>query len=118
MLMLGEAKGKGFETFYSRKSTQSNLDKAKIIHKHLVATKSCLLNRRCCDDYSYKGYDLYVLINTKMDAVLCEIGFVDNQTCVNAVNDDEVARAYATGIAESLRIKEKSINSKQYRSSK
>ena len=101
--------GVGFESFYSRKSTASNIEKAKIIHKHLVATKSCLKNRRCCDDYSYKGYDLYVLVNTKMDAILCEIGFVDNQTCVNAVNDDEVARAYAAGIAEAYGLKKKSV---------
>jgi len=104
----GGGAGKGFESFYSRKSTASNIAKAKIIHKHLVATKSCLLNRRCCDDYSYKGYDLYVLINTKMDAILCEIGFVDNQECVDAVNDDEVARAYANGIAEAYGLKKKS----------
>lgn len=102
--------GKGFETFYSRKSTQANINKAKIIHKHLVATKSCLLNRRCTDDYSFLKFDLYVLINTKMDAVLCEIGFVDNQDCVNAVNDDEVARAYATGIAEAYGFKKKLSN--------
>lgn len=100
-------RGKGFETLYSRKSTQANINAAKIIHKHLVATKSCLLNRRCCDDYSYLGYDLYVLINTKMDAILSEIGFVDNQECVNVVNDDEVARAYATGIAEAYGLKKK-----------
>lgn len=99
--------GKGFETYYSRKSTQANINAAKIIHKHLVATKSCLLNRRCCDDYSYLKYDLYVLINTKMDAILCEIGFVDNAECVKAVNDDEVARAYATGIAEAYGLKKK-----------
>ena len=101
--------GVGFETFYSRKSTQTNINAAKIIHKHLVATRSCLLNRRCCDDYSYKGYDLYVLINTKMDAILCEIGFVDNQECVNTVNDDEVARAYASGIAEAYGLRKKAV---------
>lgn len=99
--------GVGFETFYSRYSTQGNIDKAKIIHKYLVSTKSCLMDRRCTDDYSFLGYDLYVLKNTKMDAVLCEIGFVDNQACVNAVNDDEVARAYATGIAIAYGLKKK-----------
>ena len=102
--------GYGFETFYSRKSTQSNINHAKTIHKHLVKTKSCLMDRRCCDDYSYKGYDLYVLINTKMEAVLCEIGFVDNQECINAVNDDEVARAYASGIAEAYGLTKKVNN--------
>lgn len=103
--------GKGFETFYSRKSTASNIEKAKIIHAELCATKSCLANRRCCDDYSYKGYDLYVLINTKMDAILCEIGFVDNQSCVNAVNNDEVAKAYAAGIAKAYGLKKKAATS-------
>lgn len=101
--------GVGFETFYSRKSTAANIAKARIIHKHLVATKGCLADRRCTDDFSYKGYDLYVLINTKMDAMLFEIGFVDTQRCVNAVNNDEVARAYATGIAEAYGIKRKVI---------
>lgn len=99
--------GVGFETFYSRYSTQDNMNKAKIIHRYLVATKSCLMDRRCTDDYSYLGYDLYVLRNTKMDAILCEIGFVDNQTCVNAVNDDEVARAYTVGIATAYGLKKK-----------
>lgn len=99
--------GVGFESFYSRYSTQDNISKARIIHKYLVATKSCLKDRRFTDDYSFLGYDLYVLRNTKMDAILCEIGFVDNQTCVNAVNDDEVARAYATGIAAAYGLKKK-----------
>ena len=99
--------GVGFETFYSRKSTQSNINRAHVIHKHLVATNSCLASRRCTTDFSYKGYDFYVLINTKMEAMLFEIGFVDNQTCVNAVNDDEVARAYAEGIADAYDIKKK-----------
>jgi len=101
--------GKGFETFYSRKSTEANIKAANIIHKQLVSTKSCLVNRRCCDDYSFLKYDLYVLINTKMDAVLCEIGFVDNKECISAVNEDEVARAYATGIAEAYGLKKKVI---------
>ena len=101
--------GKGFETFYSRKSTEANIKVAKTIHKHLASTKSCLLNRRCCDDYSFLKYDLYVLINTKMDAVLCEIGFVDNKECVDAVNEDEVARAYASGIAEAYGLRKRSI---------
>lgn len=100
--------GVGFETFYSRLSTQSNRDKAKIIHRKLVNTKSCLLDRRCCDDFSYKGYDLYVLKNTKMDAYLFELGFVDNQKCINAFNDHEVARALAEGIAEAYNLKRKS----------
>lgn len=99
--------GVGFETFYSRYSTADNIRKAKIIHKYLVATKSCLKDRRCTDDYSFLGYDLYVLKNTKMDAILCEIGFVDNQDCVNAVNNDEVARAYAAGIAAAYGLKKK-----------
>ena len=102
-------KGVGFETFYSRKSTSTNVAKAKIIHKHLVKTKSCLMDRRCCSDYSFLGFDLYVLINTKMDAILCEIGFVDNKECVKAVNDDEVAKAYASGIAEAYGLKKKAI---------
>jgi len=102
--------GVGFETFYSRYSSQDNINKANIIHRHLVSTKSCLMNRRCTADYSYLGYDLYVLRNTKMDAILCEIGFVDNQACVNAVNDDEVARAYATGIAAAYGLKKKTTS--------
>ena len=106
--------GVGFETFYSRYSTQDNINKAKIIHRYLVTTKSCLMDRRCTDDYSYLGYDLYVLKNTKMDAILCEIGFVDNQACVNAVNDDEVARAYTAGIAAAYGLKKKTtINSSE-----
>jgi hypothetical protein len=99
--------GVGFETYYSRYSTVDNINKAKIIHKYLVSTKSCLKDRRCTDDYSFLGYDLYVLKNTKMDAILCEIGFVDNQTDVNAVNNDEVARAYAAGIAAAYGLKKK-----------
>lgn len=99
--------GVGFETYYSRYSTADNINKAKIIHKYLVSTKSCLKDRRCTDDYSFLGYDLYVLKNTKMDAILCEIGFVDNQTDVNAVNNDEVARAYAAGIAAAYGLKKK-----------
>lgn len=102
--------GVGFETFYSRYSTQDNINKAKTIHKYLVSTKSCLKDRRCIDDYSFLGYDLYVLLNTKMDAILCEIGFVDNQTDVNAVNDDEVARAYAAGIAAAYGLKKNEDN--------
>lgn len=99
--------GYGFESFYSRKSTQKNIDRTKIIHNRLVKTNSCLANRRCCDDFSYKGYDLYVLINTKMEAHLFELGFIDNQKCVNAFNDEEVARALAEGIAEAYNIKKK-----------
>lgn len=97
--------GVGFESFYSRYSTQSNINKCKIIHDTLCATKSCLKNRRYCDDYSYKKFDLYVLRNTKMHAILCEIGFVDNQTCINAVDNMEVARAYAEGIAKAYGLK-------------
>ena len=100
--------GVGFETFYSRKSTASNIAKANIIHKHICNTKSCLDDRRCCSDFSYKGYDFYVLVNTKMDAILVELGFVDNQKCIDAFNEDEVARALAIGIAESYSIKKKS----------
>lgn len=103
--------GKGFETFYSRYATSDAIKKGKIIHDRLCATKSCLMNRRYTSDHSYRGYDFYVLKNTKMDALLCEIGFVDNQGCVNAVNDDEVARAYAEGIASAYGLKKLSSTS-------
>ena len=102
--------GVGFESFYSRYSTAENIRRGKIIHDTLCKTKSCLKNRRYMDDYSYKGYDLYVLRNTKMDALLCEIGFVDNANCVKAINDDEVARAYVDGIASAYGLKKKSID--------
>lgn len=48
------------------------------------------------------------MINRRV--IYCEIGFVDNQTCVNAVNDDEVARAYAAGIAAAYGLKKKENN--------
>lgn len=99
--------GVGFETFYSRKSTPSNIAKANIINNHICNTKSCLTNRRCCSDFSYKGYDFYVLINTEMDAILVELGFVDNQKCIDAFNEDEVARALVEGIAAAYNIKKK-----------
>lgn len=100
--------GYGFEGFYSRYTKTETINRGKIIYDKLCNTKSCLMARRYCSDYSYKEYDLYVLKNTKMDAFLFEIGFVDNQKCVNAINDDEVARAYAEGIASAYGLKKKS----------
>lgn len=99
--------GKGIEGFYSRYASSTSIEKGKKIYNKLVATKSCLAARRFTDDFSYKKYDLYVLKNTNMEAFLFEIGFVDNQECVNAINDDEIARAYAEGIAEAYRLKKK-----------
>lgn len=101
--------GIGFEGFHSRMASSDDIAKGRIIYNRLVATKSCLDDRRYCSDYSYKGYDLYVLRNTSMPAFLFEIGFVDNQRCVNTVNEDEVARAYAEGIAEAYGLKKKNV---------
>ena len=99
--------GVGFEGFHSRYAKPSDINKGKIIYNELAKTKSCLLARRYCSDYSYKKYDLYVLKNTKMPAFLFEIGFVDNKKCIAAINDDEVARAYAEGIAKAYGLKKK-----------
>lgn len=100
--------GVGFEGFYSRFASNNDIAKGKVIYDRLVATKSCLANRRYCSDYSYLDYDLYVLKNTAMSAYLFEIGFIDNQECVNAVNNEEVARAYAEGLATAYELKKKS----------
>ncbi len=99
--------GVGFEGFYSRYAKQNDIAKGKIIYDELVKTKSCLAARRYCSDYSYKKFDLYVLKNTTMPAFLFEIGFVDNQKCINAINEDEVARAYVNGIVKAYNIKKK-----------
>lgn len=98
--------GRGFEGFYSRLQKTATT-KGKVIYDELVNTKSCLMARRFCDDYSYKGFDLYVLKNTKMEAYLFEIGFVDNAECCNAVKVEEVAKSYALGIARAYNLKKK-----------
>lgn len=102
--------GYGFEGFHSRYASANDIKKGMVIYQELVKTKSCLLSRRYCSDYSYNKYDYYVLKNTTMMAFLFEIGFVDNQKCVNAINDDEVARAYATGIAKAFGLKKKVVD--------
>lgn len=105
--------GIGFEGFYSRMASKDDIAKGKVIYDSLVKTKSCLFARRYCADYGYKGYDLYVLRYTKMTAFLFEIGFVDNKKCVAAVNDDEVARSYAEGIAKAYSLKKKEKQNKE-----
>ena len=107
--------GIGFEGFYSRYASSADIEKGKLIYNRLVATKSCLKDRRYCSDYSYFEYDLYVLKNTTMPAFLFEIGFIDNQKCVNAVNNEEVARAYAEGIAIAYNLKKKAPEVEMHR---
>lgn len=104
--------GVGFEGFYSRLACQKTIDLGRVIYDELIVTNSCLRARRYCDDFGYKGFDLYVLKYTNMPSLLFEIGFVDNQECVRAINNEEVAQAYARGIAKALGLKKKEIQHK------
>lgn len=100
--------GVGIEGFYScRNKNQDSIDRGRTIYNELVHTKSCLNARRYCDDKSYKGFELYVLKNTNMEAFLFEIGFVDNQRDVDAINEEEIAQAYARGIAKAYNLDKK-----------
>lgn len=102
--------GYGFEGFYSVRASSATISKGKIIYDELIKTKSCLKDRRYMAEEPYIGYEYYVLKNTNMPAYLFEIGFVDSQKCVNAVNNEEVAQAYVNGIARAYNLKKKNSN--------
>lgn len=99
--------GTGVETFYSRYSNSRNIEFAKKVNSDLAATSVLSPSRRCCSDYSFHGYDLYVLKNTKMDAILVELGFVDNKKDVDRWNGELIANTMLNSIVSFYNLSKK-----------
>ncbi|MBU3103007.1 N-acetylmuramoyl-L-alanine amidase [Clostridium gasigenes] len=99
-LHLNAGGGTGVETFYSHYSKQKCIDLAHKINSDLANTNILSPSRRCMDDMDYYGYNLYVLKNTVMDAVLVELGFVDNAKDTDRFNSEIIAETMCKSIVE------------------
>ena len=89
-------KATGTETFYYRRKSRSL---ARVIHKHLVEATGF-------DDREVQKENFYVIKDTKMPAVLLEIGFLSNREEESLMFteqfQEQVAEAIVAGIEEYL----------------
>ncbi|WP_349409719.1 N-acetylmuramoyl-L-alanine amidase [Pseudalkalibacillus sp. SCS-8] len=102
------AGGSGFESFiYNGNINNSTKVIQGIIHKEIVFTmdKYNVFNR------GQKRANFYVLRNTRMNAMLIEVLFIDNEKDLKLMLNDkflrDVAMATATGIAKALNLPRK-----------
>lgn len=89
----------GTETFYYQRSSSEEL--ANIVHKHLVEAMGLT-------DRGVKNGSLQVVRETKMPAILLEVGFLSNKSDEEAMMSEsvqtEAAQAIVDGIKEYLKL--------------
>lgn len=87
-------KPSGLETYYC-KGSKNGLRLAKAVHNHLV--KGTLQKNR-----GLKTKSMYVTKHTKMPAILCECGFMDNKVEAMLLKSDEFREECAIEIAKGI----------------
>ncbi|OAB46832.1 N-acetylmuramoyl-L-alanine amidase family protein [Paenibacillus antarcticus] len=94
------SKPNGTETYYYQRSSSKDL--ANVIHKYLIKATGLI-------DRGVKNNSLHVIRETKMPAVLLEIGFLSNSSDEKVMLSDDVqnkvAQAVVDGIKEYLGVK-------------
>lgn len=96
----------GNELFISR-FTSSRTKEIGLNILDEITSYTGLKNRGLRVDYNYLNYDLYVLKNTKMAAVLIECGFIQNDWGNSDI--DSLSTKYANGIVKGI-LKSYNIN--------
>lgn len=102
------AGGTGFESYiYNGTIPTATKEIQGIIHKEIVFTT----NKYDVFDRGQKKANFYVLRNTRMNALLIEVLFIDNERDLRLMLNDQflkdVAKAAATGIAKALNLPRK-----------
>lgn len=96
----GDESANGVEVYHHERASEAAQDAAELIYTKLVAISD--LRTR-----GIKEADFAVLRETKMPAVLVELGFVSNPGDLAKLTDsawqDDAAKAIADGIAEALK---------------
>lgn len=101
--------GSGFESYiFNGTVPQQTIDHQNIIHEEIMKTIQAKYNIR---DRGKKRANFHVLRETKMDALLLEILFVDNSNDLALLNNpsfiEDVAKGIAVGVAKALSLPEK-----------
>ena len=104
------AGGSGFESYvYNGSIPNATKDIQRIIHKEIVYTT----NKYNVFDRGQKKANFYVLRNTKMNALLMEVLFIDNERDLKLMLSEQfvkdIAKAAATGVAKALNLSQKPI---------
>lgn len=107
------AEAKGIETYYSSKSQDAefggNFDSNRLEKSKQIATDidNAIANRLNLKNRGAKDSALKVCMNTKMPAVLVEVGFITNKEeaaiCANSSNQQNVAKAIAEVISKNFK---------------
>ena len=107
------AEAKGIETYYSSKSQDAefggNFDSNRLEKSKQMATDidNAIANKLNLKNRGAKDSALKVCMNTKMPAVLVEVGFITNKEeaarCANSSNQQNVAEAIAEVISKNFK---------------
>ncbi|WP_408009642.1 N-acetylmuramoyl-L-alanine amidase [Pseudalkalibacillus sp. A8] len=102
------AGGRGFESYiYNGTVPESTKQIQNVVHKEYMFTAS----KYGVIDRGQKRANFYVLRNTRMNALLLEVLFVDNEQDLKLILNEQfvrdVSKAIATGIAKALSLKAK-----------
>ena len=107
------AEAKGIETYYSSKSQDAefggNFDSNRLEKSKQMATDidNAIANKLNLKNRGAKDSALKVCMNTKMPAVLVEVGFITNKEeaarCANSSNQQNVAKAIAEVISKNFK---------------
>ncbi|WP_270179849.1 N-acetylmuramoyl-L-alanine amidase [Alkalihalobacillus sp. CinArs1] len=103
------AGGRGFESFiYNRTVPAETVRIQNVIHDTIAST---ILNKYKIPNRGKKRANFHVLRETKMNALLLEVLFVDNDTDLNLLNNSifikDVSTAIAEGTAKALNLPKK-----------
>lgn len=90
----------GVETIVSRHASETTIGWAQALHRRLIQDCPGRKDRGVRVDFEECGGDLYVLKNTRMPAVLVELGFISNPTDRAWISNINTQRQIALALAD------------------
>mgnify|MGYP006313236531 CR=1 FL=1 len=95
-----DPRANGVETVVSRHASEATIGWAQALHRRLIQDCPGRADRGVREDFAERGGDMYVLKNTRMPAVLVELGFLSHAEDRAWITSVETHRRLATALAD------------------